>query len=176
MRKELRQNLARVGPEERSRKSRIVLERLFSHPKFAVARTLLSYIAKDSEVETAPIFETARKEGKKVYAPRLNTDKKEFVIIEVKGAEKLIANQYGILEPPLDPKSIGNPEDLDLVIVPGLGFDKEGGRLGRGEGYFDQFLKKAAKAYKIGLAFDCQMIERVPRGPHDMVLNEVLVG
>ena len=71
---------------------------------------------------------------------------------------------------------MGKPEELELVIVPGLGFDREGGRIGRGEGYFDRFLAEAKRAYKIGLAFECQMVERVPCESSDVILDEILVG
>lgn len=97
-------------------------------------------------------------------------------IIGTGDTKELTPGSYGILEPPFDPERIGQPEDLDLVIVPGIGFDLKGGRLGRGEGYFDRFLGEVAKAYKIGLAFECQIVEKIPRGLEDICINEVLTG
>ena len=176
LRKELRKNLDAVKPKERSRRSGEILKKLFSHPKFSAARSLLTYLAVKSEVETDPILGEARRHGKRVYIPCLDSKKKQILAIEVTGKEKLEPNRYGILEPPFEAKRVGDPKNLDLVIVPGLGFDAQGGRLGRGEGYFDRFLAEAKRAYKMGLAFECQIIDRIPRESHDVVMDEVLIG
>ena len=176
LRKELRRKLDVLGPTERTRRSQSILERLFSHPRFVQAKTLLSYVARAPEVETWPIVERALEERKKVYLPRVNPESRQIWIIEISGQEKLEPGSYGILEPPFDKSRVGDPKDLDFVVVPGLGFDPQGGRLGRGGGYFDRFLKEAKKAYKIGLSFECQVVEAVPRGIHDIEVDEVLIG
>jgi 5-formyltetrahydrofolate cyclo-ligase len=161
---------------ERARRSGKIQKKLLNHPRFFSTRSLLLYVALSSEVETRPILEEAWKRGKKVYLPRMDPSKKKMWAIETKDLEKLRAGAYGILEPAFELHCVGKPNDLELVIVPGLGFDREGGRLGRGEGYFDRFLEEAKASYKIGLAFECQMVERVPREANDMILDEILVG
>jgi len=176
LRKELRKKLEALKPEERRRRSGEILGRLFRHPKFSEAESLLTYLSAKSEVETNPVVGEARRQGKRVYIPRLDSEKKRMWIIEVTGGEKLTPNRYGILEPPFEIKRVGNPKNLDLAVIPGLGFDPEGGRIGRGEGYFDRFLEEAQRAYKIGLAFECQMVDQVPRGSHDILMDEVLIG
>lgn len=176
LRKELRKKLGALTPKERENRSQEILGRLFRHPKFLEARSLLTYLAVGFEVETRPILAEARRRGKRVYIPRLDSQKKRMWMIEVTGREKLKPNRYGILEPPFNSKRVGNPKELDLAIIPGLGFDREGGRIGRGEGYFDRFLAEARKACKIGLAFECQIVERIPREPHDVGVDEVIVG
>lgn len=176
LRKELREKLSRLGPEERWRRSQGILVKLFSHPKFLSARSLLTYVALSSEVETRPVIDEAQKKGKKVYVPRADRMKKKIWAVEMNDPKELTQGWYGIFEPPFDSKRVVPAEDLDLVVVPGLGFDHEGGRLGRGEGYFDRFLGEAEKAYKIGLAFECQIVAKVPHTPQDVILDEVLIG
>ena len=106
----------------------------------------------------------------------MDPKKRRIDMIEAKHFEELQPGAFGVLEPPFDKYRVGEPEALNLVIVPGLGFDREGGRLGRGGGYFDRFLEKAAGAYKIGLAFECQMVDRIPREGNDILMDEVLIG
>ena len=176
LRKELRRKLRTLKPEERTRRSEKVVKELFGHPKFSKARSLLVYVAMEHEVETRPLLEEAWRRRKKVYVPRLDSQKKRIQIVELSDLKELKPGSYGILEPPLNRNRLGKPEELDLAIVPGLGFDRGGGRLGRGFGYFDRFLFEARKAYKIGLAFECQIVDEIPRDVHDVVMDEVLIG
>lgn len=106
--------------------------------------------------------------------PRLDLQAKRLQMIEIKAWNGLKPGAYGILEPAFNPKRLGDPEKLDLAVVPGAAFDRDGGRLGRGEGYFDRFLKEAGRAYKIGLAFKFQLVEKVPSEAHDVRVDEVL--
>lgn len=176
LRKEIRKKLRGLEPPERKRRSREILKKLLSHPKFSAASSVFTYIAMPAEVETQPIFEEALRKGKKVYVPCLDLAKKQIHAIQIVNPKELTPGPYGILEPPFDKNRLGTPGELDLAVVPGLGFDRRGGRIGRGEGYFDRFLKEAKKAYKIGLAFECQMVDKVPRGTNDVFLDEVIVG
>lgn len=177
LRKELGRRWEAFESKERRRQSGEILERLMAHPRFKSARMVLAYAATDGEVETRPFLEEALRQGKKVYLPRvIDPARKEFAAIEIKSPDELAPGSYGILEPPIDPERIGRPEDLDLIVVPGIGFDRTGGRLGRGEGYFDRFLAKAKRAYKMGLAYECQMVDQVPRETNDIRVDEVLTG
>ena len=114
-----------LRPEERRRQSKEIVKRVFRHPKFLEARSLLTYLAAGSEVETAAILAEATREGKKVYVPCLDSKKKEMAMIEWSGGEKLKPNRYGILEPPFNAKRIGDPKHLDS-----LSQSVQGGRSG----------------------------------------------
>ena len=147
-----------------------------SHPRFLKARILSAYAARTPEVETRPFLEEALRKGKKIFLPRIDEKEKRFRILELAKWSELRPGRYGILEPPLDPRRIGDPAELELAVIPGIGFDREGARLGRGEGYFDRFLVEARRAYKIGLAFDCQVVEKIPCAGHDIIMDEVIAG
>lgn len=176
LRKELLARLAELSREERAEHSQKILERLFRHPRFREAECLLCYVALPTEVETRPVFDESWESGKKVYAPRVDRGRRKIWMIEVNNWGELKEGSWGIREPRFSREKLGRPEDLDLVVVPGLGFDRLGGRLGRGGGYFDRFLKQAKLAYKIGLAFKCQIVDKIPRSTHDLLVNEVLIG
>jgi 5-formyltetrahydrofolate cyclo-ligase len=165
-----------LGPAERLRESGEILKQLLNHPRFLAARNLMAYVALESEVETRPFLQESRRTGKRIYVPRIDPEKKQMALIEMMDLKDLKPGPYGILEPPFNEGLVGKPEDLDLVVVPGIGFDREGGRLGRGEGYFDRFLQETKRAYKIGLAFRCQVVERIPREANDVVVDEVLIA
>ena len=165
-----------LAPAEKVRESGGIQKKLLNHPRFSGARSLLVYKALPSEVETEAVLKEAWKKGKKVYLPYVDASQKKMYALETKSLTTLLSGPYGILAPPFDPRCVVRPEALELVIVPGVGFDREGGRIGRGEGYFDRFLVGAKRAYKIGLAFKCQMVERVPCEANDVILDEVIVG
>ena len=140
------------------------------------ASNLIIYLALESEVDTEPVVEEALKAGKKVYVPLMGSGDDEMAVMHVENLQGLRPGSWGILEPEFKVDRIGSSEDLDLVIIPGLGFDREGGRLGRGKGHFDRFLAKTPRAYKIGLAFECQVVDQIPQEPNDIPVDEVLIG
>ena len=176
LREELREKRAELASAEKARRSLKILNRLFRHPRFQGAKSIFTYLALPSEVETWPLVEEGLRHGKRIYVPHVDSNEKRIWAIEVSGLTDLKPGTFGILEPEFDTKRVAQPEDLELAIIPGLGFDPEGGRLGRGEGYFDRFLKEAKEAYKIGLAFECQIVEKIPCGTNDVIMNEILVG
>ena len=176
LRKELRQKLAALKPPERVRRSQEILKKLFEHPKFKGAGNLFTYIATEFEVSTRAILEEGWKRHKRVYVPCLEPDSSRIMMIEVTDWAELRPGNFGILEPRSDPRRVGDPRNLDLAVVPGLGFDQHGRRLGRGGGHFDRFLAEAGKAYKLGLAYECQIVEEIPSDVHDVAVDEVLTG
>ena len=176
LRNKLRQKLEGLKLEERKERSENILAKLFSHSKFKKSEHLLIYISCGFEVQTRSLVEEALSRDKKIYVPRIDPEEKKILMIETSDLNELKPGSYGVMEPPLDQARVGDPQDLDLAIVPGLGFDREGGRLGRGKGYFDRFLKEARNAYKIGLAFECQIVDQIPRNENDVLLDEVLIG
>lgn len=174
LRKELAAQCAGLRPSARALGSQKILAKLLVHSRFLKARILLSYVARASEVETKPFLEEALRRKKKLFVPRFDPAARKISMIEIRGVGDLSRGHYGILEPAFNPERVGNPRDLDLVIVPGVGFDRQGGRLGRGLGLFDRFLEEAKGAYKIGLAFECQMVGKIPLADHDIRMDEII--
>lgn len=177
---ELRQEmLARRDslPEpERREKSRALAARLGTFDCFRKARSILFFVSFRSEVDTLFIMRQALGHGVQVAAPLSVTKDKELKIFAIKDLDgDLVPGYQGILEP--DPKRCPplEPSVLDLVIVPGSVFDRHGGRMGYGGGYYDRFLAmRAPLATRVGICFDLQLVEEVPMAAHDQYLDYVV--
>jgi len=136
------------------------------------------YAATSFEVDTRPLILECIKMGKRAALPVTDTSRKKLVPVVIDNMESLAKSSLGIMEPAREEEKILSPESLDLIVVPGIAFDKSGNRLGRGAGYYDRFLADLpANTVKVGLAFDFQMIDAVPAVPGlDIRLDFVISG
>lgn len=162
--------------EERIKKSAIIKERLFSQDEFRRAKVIMSYVSLDYEVNTEEIIKEALEMGKVVAVPV--TVKKDKIILPSRITnveEELVPSKFGIKEPKNEFIRIIPKESLELILVPGIVFDKKGARIGHGAGYYDRFLKTLPPHIKtIGLAFDFQIVENLPVLPHDIPVSKVI--
>ncbi|MFA5090279.1 MAG: 5-formyltetrahydrofolate cyclo-ligase [Candidatus Omnitrophota bacterium] len=164
--------LKKQKEEERKRKSRIIKEKLFNNLFFKKAKTVMFYIALDGEVDTTEMIKQARRLGKTIAVPVCGKARLMRPCLFGPRA-RLSKGPYGISEPAI--KKFIDLKDLDLVVVPGLSFDRRGMRLGRGKGYYDYFLKKIPKAaFSIGLAFGFQVLPYLPSARHDVAVKELI--
>lgn len=133
------------------------------------ARVLLCYAAFDGEVETRPVLRAALAAGKRVAVPVMRPGRR-LALQEIRCARRDLARRgrFGVPEPVLRRQGRVQPGELNLAVVPGVAFDRRGGRLGRGKGYFDRFLARVpARVPRVGLAFSFQMVRALPSEPHD---------
>lgn len=171
----LRASLKRLNPSERKKRSGRIVQKLLKLSEFKKAQRLMIYVSKSGEVETRQLIRKALKLKKKVFAPKMQAG--ALKIYEITNPSRdLKRGAYGILEPRARQSRLGRPEELDLIIAPGLGFDRRGRRLGRGRGYFDRFLAKAKRADKIGLSFKEQMRYPIPVSRQDIRMDRVITG
>ncbi|MDO8340336.1 MAG: 5-formyltetrahydrofolate cyclo-ligase [Candidatus Burarchaeum sp.] len=154
------------------KKSAAIMERLFALPEFRKAKTILFYAAKKDEVQTLEMIQKALDMGKTVALPITVVEGKNLVLAEVRNLSRLSEGAFGVLEP-MDYVPV-KPEEVDLVIVPGVAFDVHGDRLGHGMGYYDKLLKQMPDALFIGLAFEFQMVEDIPEEEHDVSVHKVV--
>ncbi len=159
--------------ESRERKSKLIKKRLFRTEVFKKAEFVMFYIALKDEVNTEEMIKEAKKLGKKVIVPVCKKNRITLRPCILEDNPSLKKGPYGVCEPAIER---GIPlKDLDLVIVPGVAFDKKGNRLGRGKGCYDRFLKKLLKdTPTIGLAFDFQILPSLPRQTHDVSVNKII--
>jgi len=150
-----------------------IMDRFLRLPQFNSAKCILLYASKGGEVHTDGIINSALSLGKKVVLPVTIKETHSLELYEIKGMDGLEIGEYGIMEPRLDPEMRVQPEEVDLVVVPGVSFDRRGHRIGYGMGYYDSLLKKTS-GYKIGLAYDMQIVEHVPDEPHDVAVDMVV--
>ena len=159
--------------EDRDKKSRIIKRKLFATQVFKKAKIVMFYIAFRGEVNTEEMIKEAKKSGKIVTVPLCVKNRIAIKPCMLDGHGKLRKGPYGVLEPAV--KSCILLENLDLVIVPGVAFDKKGNRLGRGKGFYDRFLEKlSGDTPSIGLAFDFQILPKLPASAHDVSVKKVL--
>jgi len=125
------------------------------------ATTIGLYASFDQEVDTRLVFQRARSEGKTLYFPRIIAPG-EMVFLRVDYWEDMVPNKYGILEPKASAKEI-DPSQLDVLIVPGVAFDRRGYRLGFGGGYYDRLLAKiSSHTISVGFAYSFQVLDFIP--------------
>ncbi len=164
--------LKRQKEEDQERKSKIIKGKLFRTRVFKRAKTVMFYVSFDGEVKTKDMIKEAQKLGKIIAVPVCQTNKmiKPCLLNE---EARLVRGPYGIWEP-AGGRCLALA-DIDLVIVPGLAFDRRGSRLGRGKGYYDRFLKGLAPRTKsIGLAFGFQILPDIPTAEYDVNVQRVI--
>jgi 5-formyltetrahydrofolate cyclo-ligase len=130
------------------------------------------YAAKGSEVVTAPIDAFARRVGLVVTYPRVS-ERERLLAFHEATLDELVPSRFGLREPRPDARAVG-VQDIAVFFVPGLAFDRAGGRIGWGGGHYDTTLAAAPDALRIGLAYECQLLERVAREPHDVALHIII--
>ena len=155
-----------------------ILNRLCESRYFNEAKNIFIYISYGSEINTKDIINKALKENKRIYVPRTEFKSRIMDAVEISSLDNLIENSYGILEPSENEPHI-DPNELDLIIVPGVAFDKKGGRMGYGAGFYDRYFKKINKdnikrITKLALAYDFQVIDEVPMEELDMPVDFII--
>ena len=183
LRRRLLRRLRSQPERARRAKSQSIGRRLRRLTSYRRAKTLLCYVSFDGEVETLPILRQALSDGKRVAVPAIVPPSKHLLAVEIQDpARDLAAGHFGIPHPRVTARRVAL-RSLDLVVVPGVAFDRRGRRLGRGGGYFDRFLERLpGSAWKVGLAFDFQLLgENLPEEKHDfpmcrVVTNKEVIG
>lgn len=170
--------LARRDAEpDRAARSRRIAEYLLALPDLEHAEHVAAFIGVRSEVETADLVARLLANGRRVLVPRVAGTGLE--LIEVRHLEELADAPFGLREPPpalaADPARRPDLTSLRLVLVPGVAFDRRGGRLGHGKGFYDRLLRRLPEgAVRVGVAFECQLVEEVPMGPADERVDRVV--
>ena len=157
--------------------SRIICRALASLPEYAAARSVLFYVDIRAEVRTQHFLPTALADGKQVVVPYCHAGRLELFRLE--SMSELATGSYQILEPRPDLRSQSQRrigiDQVDLVVVPGVAFDRDGARLGHGQGYYDKLLAGAREQTpRVALAFECQIFPTLPTAPHDVPMHVIL--
>ncbi len=165
--------------ESRLKKSQSVLSKLFKTSEFKKAQTVMFYSSFDGEVQTTDMMKQAQNLGKKIVLPVTIKEEQTITPFFVHHIENsLVDGPYGIRQPDLRTAQTVDVRSLDLVLVPGLAFDRKGNRLGRGKGYYDRFLKTLPSTTpSFGLAFDFQVMDCLPSiEEHDAPVSRVITN
>ena len=157
----------------KSQAESVMLESLLNWEFFKKAKVIHIFISRPEEPDTRPVIEHCWNNGKKVAVPVVLPNTFNLFHSEIKSFESLISGTYGIQEPSPESRIKMTPDMFDLVIVPGVAFDRNGKRLGHGKGYYDRFLELTG-AFRLALAFDCQLLKTLPTELHDVPVNAIL--
>lgn len=168
---EMRQMIRLRKQQHTADESSVVIARLKENPRFLQAQTLLIYSALPDEVQTQSLLDELTEAGKTVLLPKV-VSSEDMELRRYTGTSSLQPGAYGIMEPVGE--RFTDYATIDIALVPGMAFDAQGHRLGRGKGYYDRFLAKVPDVYKIGLCFSWQMVDEVPSEANDITMDEVM--
>ncbi|MEZ6130862.1 MAG: 5-formyltetrahydrofolate cyclo-ligase [Planctomycetaceae bacterium] len=158
--------------------SRRIVGAFMALPEYATAETVMFYVDVRSEVRTRFDLQAALDSGKTIVVPWCNDDG-ELELFRLSHMDELELGMYKILEPRQDlrrlPEKQVPVESLDLIMVPGVGFDRRGARMGHGKGYYDKLLEHARPDTPlVALAFECQMFDDIPVAEHDVFMDRII--
>ena len=163
--------LQQLDMDTRLREERRINSKLFDTQEWLSARCIALTMSHSFEIDTAPLILHARHLGQRVVVPRtLKDHQMEFVTID-EGTD-FTETSFGVLEP--NDGKVVQPDQIDLMIVPGIAFTRDGDRLGFGGGYYDRYLQMYKEAVTVGYAFEEQLFDAIPSEAHDRRLDFVV--
>ncbi len=185
---EVKNNLRRKAYDARNAQpnkdevSRLALAKLVELPEYRDAQTVLWYLDCRSELRTRHALPAALAAGKRIVVPYCTTDENgenKLGLWLLESIDEMVVGKWNILEPPRDrwaePGKVIAPEELDFVMVPGVGFDRRGGRMGNGQGYYDRLLQSVRlNCSLVAPCYECQLMEELVMGPHDVFMDKVV--
>jgi len=178
LRRKLRHARRQLTPAQQRLAARHLYRQLAQHPRFRRARHIALYLPNDGEIDPRLLLQAAQRRGKATYLPVLNPwPRTRMVFQRIEPGEQLRRNRFGILEPVIRTARQRRVWALDLLLMPLVGFDGKGGRLGMGGGFYDRSLayramrKKSHKPTLLGLAHECQRVDRLPLESWDVALQ-----
>ncbi|MBX3422263.1 MAG: 5-formyltetrahydrofolate cyclo-ligase [Pirellulaceae bacterium] len=157
--------------------SRLIVDRFMGLPEYAAAKTVMFYVDVRDEVRTRHALPEAIQGDKRIVIPYCVDG--ELELFHLQSMDELDVGMYKILEPKVELRQVAakrlEPQDLDLIMVPGVAFDRMGGRTGHGKGYYDKLLQHARRdAPLVALAFECQLFPEIPCEHHDIYMDKVV--
>ena len=160
-----------VNIENLKEYSNTIFNKIISTEEYRNSEVIFIFVSFGSEVYTHNLITYSLNMGKRICVPKVISKKDGMKAIEIKSLEELTPSIYGILEPEIKESNIIDEKSIDLVIIPGVAFDKKGGRIGYGGGFYDRFLPLLRKdSKKIAIAYSFQIIEEVPREENDFLV------
>ena len=171
LRAKMRETRRNLSADEVTEKSAAIAQSLLNISAVKDARTVCMYISAFKEPDTRGIIGALLASGKRVAVPVTDEKNVTLSLSYIDNASELARGAYGIYEPTVIKRADEN--DMDVIITPGLAFDKRGGRMGFGKGYYDRLFEKT-DALRIALCYDFQLLDEIPTEPHDAPMDIIV--
>ena len=154
----------------------LIFEEIINSEIYKKSKKIFTYISFGSEVDTIKIIKYSFSNNKEVYVPKINKQTKDMIALKIHNFNNMSVDKWGIIEPnSVDKTNIGT--DFDLIIMPGIAFDKQGNRIGYGGGYYDKYISKLNNASNLlALAYDFQIIQDIESESHDIKVDFILTN
>lgn len=174
LRHEIQQRLVQISKEERIAKSKQICQRIIDAEVFGEASVVMAFLAMPHEVDLTLLILHAWQQGKTVAVPKVSWEQRHMISVELTSLETGFKTHVHGLKNPVN----GTPvpfDEIDLIVTPGLGFDKNGNRLGRGGAYYDNFFKhKKITAARWAVAFSQQLYDEIPHDGDDVPVDAIV--
>jgi 5-formyltetrahydrofolate cyclo-ligase len=173
---------ARNAQEDKEQVSQLAVERLMQLPEYQAAKTVLWYLDCRSVLRTRQVLPEALASGKRIVVPYCTTDERgdnKLGMWWLKALDELVVGKWKILEPPRERWGEAGREisagELDFVVVPGVGFGRDGARMGNGQGYYDRLLGSVRPDCPlVALCYECQLFDDLVVDAHDVFMDKVV--
>jgi 5-formyltetrahydrofolate cyclo-ligase len=178
--KELREKMLKMRdqqkPADRALWDDIIYSKFTGSEYYRNASVIFIFVSFRSEVDTCRIIRKALEDGKVVGVPKVVSKKEGMKVFRIGGMSDLEAGYFGVLEPKEGCQSIP-AEEIDLIVMPGAAFDRDGGRIGYGGGFYDRYLSEAGREVrKIALAYKMQVLDKVTMDENDMRVDNIITN
>lgn len=176
IRKEILRVRGEASPLTLKEYNNIIFNKVISTGEYEKSKLMFIYVSYKNEVDTYNIIRHALEKGKRVCVPKVLSKAEGMVAVEIKSVNELRKGFQGILEPEISEKNVViNEKDIDLVIIPGVAFDLNGGRVGYGGGFYDRFLPLLNEnCGKIAIAYDFQIVPRINVEKNDFTVKCII--
>lgn len=177
LRKKILDKRNAIPAEKRQVQSVAAAKKLLELETLARCRTVMLFLPFGSEIDTVPFIEAAIERGQTIWLPVTNVAERKITPFVYSADQRLRQGVYGILEPDPDVAEQAEPSQLEAIVLPGVAFDPQGGRLGYGGGFYDRFLSSLAhRPLLVGYCFREQIVDRVPRESHDFAYHYLVTS
>ncbi len=175
LRKKLLKKRDRIDPEEKKTREAAIRRRFYASADFKNAKSILLYASFRSEVNTLPCIKHALELDKVVILPRVEKRTGRLRLFRIHSLDDLEPGYMGIPEPAIKRTREKRLRDIDMVVVPGAGFDTSGNRIGYGAGYYDKLLSGSGRhLVTAAFAFEEQIVRKVPGEEHDVLMDKIV--
>lgn len=154
----------------------LIFKQLINSDIYNKAKKIFTYVSFGSEVDTKKFIKYALNDNKEIYVPKTDKVNKEMVAININSLNNMSVDNWGILEPKsVEKNKIGR--EFDLIIMPGVAFDRFGNRIGYGGGYYDKYVSQIKDiSNRISLAYDFQLVKSIESESHDIKVNGIITN